>query len=198
MLSEKTDGGQSARDVLLPILQAHGVRYDVVGADLNQTDFTAQIERFKPHAPAYDLFVTIHSEAGKYLLTEVPGLPKAKWNSTTKAFVASFTRRFNSPPTPQAIESYDAEYVIADAIKRAGSTDPKAVIAALEKTSVVLGRGKYSFATDHAPDWHYHQFVDAPVNLIQFDTVGQTPDDAPVVWPRSLATVPYVYNRPPR
>jgi branched-chain amino acid transport system substrate-binding protein len=239
VLYEKTDGGQSARDVLLPILRAHGIRYDVVGADLNQTDFTAQIERFKTHTPPYDLFVTIFSEAGlyplvqqsysagfaptkhtgltnsggpattptfwknvgeagKYLLTEVPGLPRAKWNAITTAFVANFKKRFNSPPTPQAIESYDAEYILADAIKRAGTTDPKALIAALEKTNIVLGRGRYTFATDHTPDWHYHQFVDAPVHLIQYDTVGQPPDGAPVVWPRNLATVSYVYNRPPR
>ncbi len=239
IIYEKTDGGQSARDVLLPILQAHGVRYDVVGADLNQTDFTAQIERFKTHTPPYDLFHTIYSEAGlypmvqqahsagfaptartgisntggpattptfwknvgdagKYLVTEVVGLPKAKWNNITRAFVANFTKRFNSPPTPQAIENYDATYIIVDAIKRAGGTDPKALIAALEKTTWVGGRGKYSFATDHNPYWHYHQFVDAPVNLVQFDKVGQTPDDAPVVWPRSLATVQYTYKRPPQ
>src|SRR5215470_13761678 len=43
---EKTDGGQSARDVLLPVLDKHGVKYDVVGADPNATEFTAQIERF--------------------------------------------------------------------------------------------------------------------------------------------------------
>ncbi len=237
VLYEKTDGGQSHRDVLLGVLDAHKIRYDVVGAEGNQTEFTAQIQRLLAHTPPYDFFATAFSEAGlyplvsqshslgfapsahtgmynsggpattptfwknvgeagKYLITEVPGLPQAKWNAKTKAFVAAFKKRFNSPPTPQAMESYDAEYVLVDAIRRAGSTDSKAVIAALEKTNWLGTRGKTSFSTSHTPDWAYHQFVAAPLNLVQYDKVGQTPEDAPVIWPRSLATVPYMYNKP--
>src|SRR6266404_5583091 len=60
-LFEKTDGGQSARDVLLPVLDKHGVKYDVVGADPSATEFTAQIERFKTHSPPYDFFMTAYS-----------------------------------------------------------------------------------------------------------------------------------------
>jgi len=237
VLYEKTDGGQSHRDVLLSVLDAHKIHYDVVGAEGNQTEFTAQIQRLLAHTPPYDFFATAFSEAGlyplvsqahslgfapsahtgmynsggpattptfwknvgdagKYLITEVPGLPQAKWNAKTRAFVAAFKKRFNSPPTPQAMESYDAEYVLVDAIRRAGSTDSKAVIAALEKTNWLGTRGKTSFSTSHTPDWAYHQFVAAPLNLVQYDKVGQTPEDAPVIWPRSLATVPYMYNKP--
>src|SRR5690242_17244410 len=47
VMFEKTDGGQSGRDVLLPVLDKHGIKYEVVGADPNSTEFTAQIERFK-------------------------------------------------------------------------------------------------------------------------------------------------------
>jgi branched-chain amino acid transport system substrate-binding protein len=239
LLYEKTDGGQSARDVLVPILQKHGIKYDVIGADLDQKEFTAQIERLKSHTPRYDFFATMFSEAGlyalvsqahslgfapsartgmfnsggpattptfwqnvkesgKYLITEVPGLPKAKWNDKTRKFVAAFTKKFNSPPTPQAMESYDAEYILVDAIRRAKSTDPKAIIQALEKSSWVGTRGKYAFAMDHNPDWHFHQFVTAPVHLIQYDRVGQTPEDAPVIWPKSLATATSVYLKPPK
>lgn len=67
---------------------------------------------------------------------------------------------------------------------------------ALEKSNWVGTRGKYSFATDHNPDWHYHQFVTAPVHLIQYDRVGQTPEDAPVIWPKSLATAKSLYMKP--
>src|SRR5499427_9985687 len=65
---EKTDGGQSARDVLLPVLDKHGVKYDVVGADPNATEFTAQIERFKTKTPPYDFFMTAYSLSGAYPL----------------------------------------------------------------------------------------------------------------------------------
>jgi branched-chain amino acid transport system substrate-binding protein len=237
VIYEKTDGGQSARDVLLPVLDKNGVKYDVVGADPNSTEFTAQIERFKSHTPPYDFFMTDYSEAGaypmvsqsytqgfaptaatgiansggpavdptfwknvgdagKYLITEVVGLPKNAWNDTTKSFVDAFQKKYGQPASPQAIENYDAMLVLADAIKRANSTDGKAIIAALEKTDIVLGRGRYTFSTSHTPDWAYHQFMGAPVALIQYDKVNEQPEDAPIVWPRDIANVKYMYLKP--
>ena len=234
---EKTDGGQSARDVLLPVLDKHGVKYEAVGADPNSTEVTAQIERFKSHQPPFDFFMTAYSEAGaypmvsqshtlgfaptprtgignsggpavdptfwknvgeagKYLVTEIVGLPKNAWNDKTKAFVAAYKKKYNQPPSPQAIENYDAMLVVADAIGRAKSTDGKALIAALEKTDIVLGRGRYTFSTSHQPDWAYHQFMNAPVALVQFSKVGQEAEDAPIVWPRDIADVKYMYLKP--
>jgi len=110
--------------------------------------------------------------------------------------VAAFKKKYNHTPSPQAIENYDAMLVLADAIKRANSTDGKAIIAALEKTDIVLGRGRYTFSTGHTPDWAYHQFMDAPVALIQYDKVGQDAEDAPIVWPRDIADVKYTYLKP--
>ncbi|HEV2359921.1 MAG TPA: hypothetical protein VGZ23_20205, partial [bacterium] len=94
------------------------------------------------------------------------------------------------------MESYDAAYIVVDAIKRAGGTDPKAIIHALETSKWSGTRGAYAFSTSHSPDWAYHQYVDAPLYLLQYDKVGQKPEDAPVIWPRGLATVPYNYKKP--
>src|SRR5256884_7718828 len=47
VMFEKTDGGQSGRDVLLPVLDKHGIKYEVGGADPSATEFTAQIERLR-------------------------------------------------------------------------------------------------------------------------------------------------------
>ncbi|MFI5015161.1 MAG: ABC transporter substrate-binding protein [Hyphomicrobiales bacterium] len=237
VIYEKTDGGQSARDVLLPILDKNGIKYDVVGADPNSTEFTAQIERFKSHTPPYDFFMTEFSEAGAYpmvsqsytqgfaptahtgiansggpavdptfwknvgdagvyLVTEIVGLPKNAWNDKTKAFVAAFKKKYNENPSPQAIENYDAMMVLADAITRAKSTDGKAIVAALEQTHLLGGRGMYSFSTSHSPDWAYHQFMAAPVALVQYDKKDQDADDAPIIWPRDIADVKYMYNKP--
>src|SRR5215470_147553 len=237
VLTEKTDGGQSAIDVLLPGLDKHGVKYENVGADPNATEFTAQIERFKSHQPPFDFFMTEYSEAGAYpmvsqasqlgfapsaqtgignsggpavdptfwknvgkagvgLVTEIVGLPKAADNEVTKAFKAAFQKKYNHAASPQSIENYDAMLVLADAIKRANSTDGKAIIAALEKTDIVLGRGRYTFSTSHTPDWAYHQFMGAPVALIQYDKTNEQPEDAPIVWPRDIADVKYTYLKP--
>ena len=96
------------------------------------------------------------------------------------------------------MESYDALYVLVDAINRAGSTDGKAIIRALETSKWIGTRGQYAFSTTHDPDWTYHQFVEAPLYLLQYDKVGQKPEDAPVIWPQNLATVPYLYKKPPQ
>jgi len=237
VLTEKTDGGQSAIDVLLPGLDKHGVKYENVGADPNATEFTAQIERFKSHQPPFDFFMTEYSEAGAYpmvsqasqlgfaptaktgignsggpavdptfwknvgkagvgLVTEIVSLPKSADNDVAKAFKAAFQKKFNAAPSPQSLENYDAMLVLADAIKRANSTDGKAIIAALEKTDIVLGRGKYTFSTGHDPDWAYHQFMEAPVALVQYDKVDQDAEDAPIVWPRNVATSKEIYMKP--
>ena len=237
VLTEKTDGGQSAIDVLLPGLDKHGVKYENVGADPNATEFTAQIERFKSHQPPFDFFMSVYSEAGAYpmvsqasqlgfaptaqtgigntggpavdptfwknvgtagvgLLTEIVSLPKSADNDVAKAFKAAFQKKFNTGPSPQSLENYDAMLVLADAIKRANSTDGKAIIAALEKTDIVLGRGRYTFSTGHEPDWAYHQFMNAPVALVQYDKENQDAEDAPIIWPRDIANVQYTYNKP--
>jgi branched-chain amino acid transport system substrate-binding protein len=135
-------------------------------------------------------------ETGLYLCTENVGLPKSAWNDKTKAFVKAFKEKYKADPPGAAMESYDALYLLADAMRRAGGTDAAGIIKALESTSWVGTRGKYSFATDRTPAWHYHQFMQAPLTLIQYNEVNQSPNDAPILWPRTFATVPQVYLRP--
>jgi len=134
--------------------------------------------------------------AGQYLVTENVGLPKNAWNDKTKAFVAEYHKRHNADPSGAVMESYDGAGLLFDAIQRAGSTDPKAIIHALETTNYVGVRGQYSFGTSHDPAWHYHQFLKAPLTLIQYTEVNQGQADAPIVWPRKFATVPYLYKKP--
>jgi branched-chain amino acid transport system substrate-binding protein len=237
VIYEKNEGGQSAIDVLKPALDKHGIKYDIIGADPNATDFTAQLERLKATKPAYDFIMTEYSlagayplisqsaqlglaptksvglansggpattetfwqnvkGAGKYVVTEIVGLPKAADNDVTKHFKTGFKAKYNQIPSPQAISNYDTMYVLADAIKRANSTDGKKLIAALEKTDIVLGRGRYRFSTSHNPDWAWHQFMEAPVALIQYDQEGQGVDDAPIIWPRSIATTKSLFLKP--
>ncbi len=134
--------------------------------------------------------------AGQYLVTENVGLPKNAWNDKTKAFVTEYHRRYNADPSGAVMESYDGAGLLFDAIQRAGSSDPKAVIHALETTNYVGVRGQYSFSTSRDPAWHYHQFLHAPLTLIQYSEVNQGQADAPIVWPRKFATVPYLYKKP--
>jgi len=53
----------------------------------------------------------------------------------TKPFAAAFKARFGTDPAYTGYTAYDDVYILADAIKRAGSTDPDKMVAELEKTS---------------------------------------------------------------
>jgi len=136
-------------------------------------------------------------QAGVYLCTENVGLPKSAWNDKTKAFATAFNDKFKTSPPGAVMEAYDGLYLLADAIQRAGSTDAKGIIHALETTSYLGTRGKYSFSTSHDPAWHYHQFLEAPLTLIEYSQENQSLDDAPIIWPAEFATVKETYIRPP-
>lgn len=59
-------------------------------------------------------------------------LPTA--NDQSKAFASKFEQRYHSTPTPYSVLAYDTVFVIADAVKRGGST-PAGINRALRSTS---------------------------------------------------------------
>jgi branched-chain amino acid transport system substrate-binding protein len=63
----------------------------------------------------------------------------------TEPFAAAFKARFGSDPAYTGYTAYDDVYIIADAIKRAGSTDPDKMVAELEKTDYVGTIGRLQF-----------------------------------------------------
>jgi branched-chain amino acid transport system substrate-binding protein len=63
----------------------------------------------------------------------------------TKPFAAAFKARFGTEPAYTGYTAYDDVYILADAIKRAGSTDPDKMVAELEKTDYVGTFGRIQF-----------------------------------------------------
>jgi branched-chain amino acid transport system substrate-binding protein len=63
----------------------------------------------------------------------------------TLPFVAAFKQRFGNNPSYCGYTAYDEVYYVADAIKRAGSTDPDKLVDALEKTDYVGTIGRVQF-----------------------------------------------------
>ncbi len=63
----------------------------------------------------------------------------------TLPFAAAFKAKYGIDPAYTGYTAYDEVYIIADAIKRAGSTDPDKMVAELEKTDYVgtIGRVKF-------------------------------------------------------
>ena len=63
----------------------------------------------------------------------------------TKPFAAAFKAKYNTDPAYTGYTAYDDVYMITDAIKRAGSTDPDKMVAEMEKTNFEGTIGQIQF-----------------------------------------------------
>jgi branched-chain amino acid transport system substrate-binding protein len=72
----------------------------------------------------------------------------------TLPFVAAFNKRYGNNPSYCGYTAYDEVYYLADAIKRAGSTDSDKLVDALEKTHYVGTIGTVEFKGKDSPNPH--------------------------------------------
>jgi branched-chain amino acid transport system substrate-binding protein len=72
----------------------------------------------------------------------------------TLPFVAAFNKRFGNNPSYCGYTAYDEVYYLADAFKRAGSTDPDKLVDALETTDYVGTVGRIQFKGKDTPNPH--------------------------------------------
>jgi branched-chain amino acid transport system substrate-binding protein len=102
----------------------------------------------------------------------------------TLPFVAAFQKRFGNLPSYCGYTSYDEVYYIADAIKRAGSTDPDKLVAALEKTDYVGTIGRIQFKGKDTPNPHALKIGPASITglMLQWQNGKQVN-----LWPANLA-----------
>ena len=102
----------------------------------------------------------------------------------TKPFAEAFKKKFGKAPAYTGYTAYDEVYIIAEAIQRAGSTDPDKMVAEMEKTNYegTIGTIKFYGRTDKFT----HGLVYGPdaVNGLVF----QWQDGKQVtVWPKKIA-----------
>jgi branched-chain amino acid transport system substrate-binding protein len=57
----------------------------------------------------------------------------------------AYSKRFGEPPPYTGFSTHDAVNVVAEAVKRAGSSDPEKLVDALEKTDYVGTIGRVQF-----------------------------------------------------
>ncbi len=72
----------------------------------------------------------------------------------TLPFVAAFKKKYGNFPSYAGYTAYDEVYCIADAIRRAGSTDPDKLVDALEATDYVGTIGRVQFNGKDLPNPH--------------------------------------------
>jgi branched-chain amino acid transport system substrate-binding protein len=98
----------------------------------------------------------------------------------TMPFWNNFVARFKRPPVYTGAGSYDAVYIYAEAVARAGTTAPDKVIPALEKTHYVGTEGLCEFDAQH--DIKYGP------GFISLAFAQWYPDGSRViVWPKEIA-----------
>ena len=112
-----------------------------------------------------------------------PGLtPLGRW------FVDRYAERYGSFPPDNALNAFTDVTILAQALDRAGADDREKVLAALETGGYDTWRGPVRF--ERGPVHWHHSPPD--FMIMQYTQVGQTVDDAVVVYPPEQATGPYL------
>jgi branched-chain amino acid transport system substrate-binding protein len=92
---------------------------------------------------AVDL-VGLAGDAANNIVCSIAGMPLEKMPDGP-AFQKRFEARFGQPVLLNAPFAYDAVYIVVDAMKRANSTDPAKILAAMPATSFTGVLGKTQF-----------------------------------------------------
>jgi len=134
---------------------------------------------------------------GTYYVFSLVGLPPSLYNDTTTHVADAYREQFDTDPPSYALEAYDSIWILADAIERAGTTEPVALIDALEDTDITLAQGRYYFEytsknpipdDGSVPAYMWHQWPDPAVLLLQYFEPGQDWKEAAVIWPEVYQT----------
>jgi branched-chain amino acid transport system substrate-binding protein len=130
-------------------------------------------------------------------LFQLVGLTSTQFNEQAKSLDQRARAALGHEARNYAFEAYDSVLLVVDAIRRAGNADAKAIVRALEQTSLVGTQGKYAFTYNSQnpvpkdkPGWLWHQYAEPPLQLLEFTKKGQTSEEAPTVWPPSRQTQP--------
>jgi len=122
--------------------------------------------------------------AAEGVVNQAIATPDVALSPKTIPFAAAYLKRFGASPSYCGYTSYDAVYYIADAIKRAGSTDPDKLVDALEHTDWLGTIGRIQFLGKDDP--HAHTIRTGAGYVTGLMT--QWHNGVPVaVWPASVA-----------
>ena len=115
---------------------------------------------------------------------------KPQFGPTSEAFSKAYEAKYHTPASYESAGGYAAGLVLQHAIGRAGSIDPNAVTAALDKTNLTLFYGRVQFASD--PANHGLQIAHSMV-LAQWQKDRQGKLVKQVVWPEAARTAKLLF-----
>lgn len=110
-------------------------------------------------------------EAGKYLMAFGLYHPQMSFPKMGQQLAATYQQKSKNEPNRLIFQSADSLLVIADAIKQAKSTDPNAMIKAMQTHKFDGFRGTFGFSSE--PGYKFQQWVDIPYVTYQLTEVNQ-------------------------
>ncbi len=102
----------------------------------------------------------------------------------TLPFVDAYQKKFGNIPSYAGYTSYDEVYMIADAIHRAGGTDPDKMVEAMEATDYVGTIGRVAFKPKGDPNPHALRTGKGYITGLMLQWQGGKQVN---VWPKELA-----------
>ncbi len=134
---------------------------------------------------------------GNYCAFNRVGIIPSLFNDAAIELNAMYEAKFGDIVPSFGMASYDAVFMMRDAMERAGSySDPAAIVEAIEASDISLTQGRYFFRYGaHNPDlpegtptFMWHQWPDPIVTIMQYFEQGQSSLDAAVVYPETYQT----------
>jgi branched-chain amino acid transport system substrate-binding protein len=110
-------------------------------------------------------------DAGKFMISFGLYHPQMNVPPIGKDVAAEYTKRTKNEPNRLIFQAADSLLLIAEAIKQAKSTDPKAITKALQTIKFSGVRGPLQFGRE--PGVGYQQWVDIPYVAFQLTDVNQ-------------------------
>ena len=123
--------------------------------------------------------------AGKHVLMSCPYSPSVQLTPLGEKIKQRYVKEFARQPNYLPLQGYDAMLALTTAIKMAGSTDRKAIVAALADVQVAGTRGDIKFEKESGV-WH-NQWKDVPTFIFQYSEQNQSAGDANILFPPRFA-----------
>ena len=131
-------------------------------------------------APARPQFWQLHGDKGVGISFIAFYSPKSELSDRGKELARRYQAKFQEPPVYAALNGFANAVVFADAIERAKSTDPQAIIKALEEGSFVgWSTTPVTFPRAEGALWHNWS---PPIMVLTYTAKDQTPGAADVAY----------------
>jgi branched-chain amino acid transport system substrate-binding protein len=127
-------------------------------------------------------------DKGNYILFISYYHPKMKLTERGDWFKKEYMEKHGEFPIYAAFNGFGQIMILADALELAKSDKPSELIEALEKGKFTSWNGLVTFERGEGPYWHQWS---PPLMVLQYTEVGQSPKDAPILYPPQMKTGSY-------